>query len=167
MDFILREWKIQDVTAVAKYANNPKIADYLRDVFPYPYTREDATEYVESCIKAGDETQLCRAIEADGEAVGSIGIFLGDDVYRRSAELGYWLAEPFWGKGIMSRAVVQLCEEAFQRYDIVRIFAEPYSCNQRSQRVLEKAGFTLEGIMRSSVCKHGVMYDSCMYALIK
>ncbi|WP_343249111.1 GNAT family protein [Diplocloster hominis] len=167
MDFVLREWKIQDVTAVAKYADNPRIADHLRDAFPNPYTQEDARQYVESCIRAGDQTQLCRAIEAAGEAVGSIGIFLRDDVYHKSAELGYWLAEPFWGKGIMSRAVLQLCEEAFQRYDIVRIFAEPFAYNQGSKRVLEKAGFTLEGVMRSSVCKHGVIHDSCMYALIK
>jgi ribosomal-protein-alanine N-acetyltransferase len=110
---------------------------------------------------------ILRAIDIDGIAVGSIGIFLKDDVYCKSAELGYWLGEPFWGKGIMTQAVKQICKMAFEKYDIVRIFAEPYADNTASRRVLEKAGFRLEGILRKSVYKKGQIMDSCIYALIK
>ncbi|WP_040197575.1 GNAT family N-acetyltransferase [Candidatus Soleaferrea massiliensis] len=167
MDFILRRWKEEDIESVARFANNPRIAENLRDAFPYPYTIQDARMYVRSCVEEDETRQCCRAIEADGKAVGSIGIFLKEDVYRRSAELGYWLAEPYWNKGIMSAAVKQLCDEAFRKYDIVRIFAEPYAHNAGSRKVLEHAGFILEGILKNSVCKYGKMFDSCIYALCK
>jgi ribosomal-protein-alanine N-acetyltransferase len=167
MDFEMRKWRPEDAVNVARYANNEKIARNLRDAFPYPYTFQDAERFLKACA-AGDETrQLYRAIAVAGEAVGSIGISLGADVYRRSAELGYWLAEDFWGKGIMTEAVKRLCAEAFARFDIVRIFAEPYAHNTGSRKVLEKAGFTLEGIMRNGVTKRGSVIDYCMYALLK
>lgn len=167
MEFSLREWRESDAESVAKYADNKNISNYLRDVFPHPYTLNDAREYVASCISADEARQLTRAIVVNGEAVGSIGIFLCSDVYRLSAELGYWLAEPFWGNGIMSRAVTQICGEAFQKYKIVRIFAEPYAHNAGSRRVLEKAGFALEGYLKNSVYKNDTLYDSCIYSLNK
>ncbi|MDC0700706.1 GNAT family N-acetyltransferase [Clostridium sp. D33t1_170424_F3] len=167
MEFELRAWKPGDADSVARYANNPRIAANLRDAFPYPYTHEDAEAYVESCVNEDSARQLTRAIVINGEAAGSVGVFLGTDVYRRSAELGYWLAEPFWKKGIMSAAVWQICEEAFVRFDIVRIHAEPFAFNRGSRRVLEKAGFALEGTLRKSVYKNGVIQDSCLYALLK
>lgn len=166
-DFILRPWQSGDIESVQRYADNAKIAANLRDVFPHPYTLEDARWYVDSCISGSEDRQLCRAIVVDGQAVGSIGIFLKDDVYRKSAELGYWLGEPFWGQGIMTGAVRRICEEAFLRYDLVRIFAEPFAHNTGSRRVLEKAGFQLEGVLRKSVCKNGKIGDSCIYALIR
>jgi ribosomal-protein-alanine N-acetyltransferase len=131
------------------------------------WIEQDAADFIGHCIKGEGQGQICRAVCADEEPVGSIAVFLGQDVYRRSAELGYWLAEPFWGKGIMSQAVAQICREAFERFDIVRIYAEPYAHNQGSRRVLEKAGFALEGILRQSVYKNGQMHDSCIYALVK
>ena len=167
MVFTLEVWKESYIADVAKHANNKKIADNLRDVFPHPYAYEDARWYINDCIEKGDRQQLCRAIVVDGEAVGSVGIFVRDDVYRRSAELGYWLSEAWWGKNIMSQAVRQLCEEAFQAFDIIRIFAEPYAYNTGSRKVLEKAGFQLEGILKDSVCKNDQIYDSCIYALLK
>ncbi len=103
----------------------------------------------------------------NGEAAGSIGIFLQNDVYCKSAEIGYWLGEPFWSKGIMSSAISQLCKFAFENYDLVRIYAEPFSHNTGSRRALEKAGFKLEGEFEKSVFKNNVFYNSCMYALIK
>lgn len=163
---ILRPWRISDIPDVARCAANPKIAANLRDCFPYPYTEADARDYVTSCIQAGESRQLCRAIEVEGRAAGSIGVFLQDDVYRKSAELGYWLAEEFWGRGIMTDAVRRLCDEAFQRFGIVRIYAEPYAYNLGSRRVLEHAGFQLEGVLRKSVFKNGQLYDSCIYARI-
>ena len=101
-DFTLRPWREADAASIARYADNAKIAANLRDVFPCPYAPQDAATFVESCIRQEGRGQMCRAIEVDGEAAGSIGLFLGSDVYRRSAELGYWLGEPFWGRGIMT-----------------------------------------------------------------
>lgn len=167
MKFCLRKWQPDDVEAVTQYANNAKIAANLRDAFPHPYTSADAEGYVLSCVQSGDEGQICRAIEVDGKAVGSIRIFVGSDVYRRSAELGYWLAEEYWGKGIMTEAVREICEEAWNRFDVVRIYAEPFARNAGSRKVLEKAGFVLEGVMKQGVFKNGETLDYCMYALCR
>ncbi len=165
MEFILREWKESDAADIAEFANNPKIAGNLRDGFPHPYTIDDAKAYIAGC--KADTASITRAIEADWRAVGSIGIFPGHDVYRKSAELGYWLAEPYWSRGIMSRAIERLCAEAFSLLDIVRIFAEPFAGNAASRKALEKAGFRLEGELESSVYKNGKIQNSCIYALIK
>ena len=162
MDFKLRPWRAEDAENVAFYANNKKIAANLRDVFPYPYTLEDAKGYIDFCI--AEDNPFCFAIEVDGKAVGSIGVFVKDDVYKKSGEIGYWLAEPFWRKGIMSRAVSELCALVFEKTDLVRIFAEPYARNAGSRGVLEKAGFELEGVLKKSVYKNGIIEDSCIYA---
>lgn len=167
MKFELKKWDLADSQDVAHYANNKKIAANLRNVFPYPYTLEDAEGYVRSCVENNEERQLCRAIVVDGHVAGSVGIFCQTDVYEKSGELGYWLAEEFWGNGIMTKAVKQLCQEAFEKFDIIRIYAEPFAYNTGSRRVLEKAGFSLEGIMKKGVCKNGQIYDYCMYALLK
>lgn len=167
IQFELRKWKQEDSTDVAHYANNEMIAANLRNVFPYPYTLQDAETYVSSCVENNEEQQICRAILVDGHVAGSIGIFCGTDVYEKSGELGYWLAEEYWGNGIMTGAVKQICKEAFEKFDIVRIYAEPFVYNTGSRRVLEKAGFALEGIMKNGVCKNGQIHDYCMYALIK
>lgn len=167
MDFTLREWRQSDVPDVVRYANNDKIARNLRNVFPYPYILTDAQDFIAGCLAGDPAAQLCRAIEADGHAVGSIALFRGSDVYSRTAELGYWLAEEYWGKGIMTRAVRQMCEEGAEHWDdLARIYAEPFAHNAASRRVLEKAGFTLEGVLRQSVYKRYEICDSCMYALL-
>lgn len=167
MEFRLGTWDEKYIDDVAEYANNLNIARNLRNAFPYPYTREDAQDYVFACMQNDERRQCTRAIVVEGRAVGSIGVFLGSDVYEKSAELGYWLAEPFWGKGIMAEAVCRICRLVFGRYDIVRIFAEPFASNAGSRRVLEKAGFRLEGILEKSVFKCGKILDSCIYALLK
>lgn len=167
MDFILREWRREDVEDVLRYANNDKIARNLRNVFPYPYILTDAENFVNSCLEADEDRQLCRAIEVEGRAAGSIALFRGGDVYCMTAELGYWLAEDYWGRGIMTEAVKQICREGAERWeDLLRVYAEPFAHNTASRRVLEKAGFTLEGVLRKSVCKRGRVCDSCMYALL-
>ena len=166
-DFTLRPWRREDDASIARYADNEKIAANLRDIFPWPYSRQDAADFVAGCVRNEGRGQLCRAIVVDGEAAGSIGLFLGHDVYRRSAELGYWLAEPLWGRGIMTAAVTAMCREGFAAWDIVRIHAEPFARNAASRRVLEKAGFSLEGTLRRSVYKNGEMLDSCIYALLR
>lgn len=145
MGIILRKWRMEDAPDVARYADNENVARNLRDVFPHPYSLRDAETYLADCIAAGDEGRLCRALEADGRAVGSIGVFVGADVYSKSAELGYWLAEEYWGRGMMTQAVREICAEAFRRFGLARIYAEPFARNTGSRRVLEKAGFVLEG----------------------
>ena len=154
MEFQLRPWRIEDAADVVCAAHNFRIAANLRDVFPYPYTLEDARSYLKSCIQNQGKGQLTRAIVVQGKAAGSLGLFVGQDVYRRSAEIGYWLAEDFWGRGIMTRAVTDLCREGFETFDLVRIYAEPFARNDGSRRVLEKVGFTLEGIMRKGAFKN-------------
>ena len=166
-DFKLRAWKTEDAEVLARAADNPKIAGNLRNVFPSPYTLEDAVWYINDCITSEGKGRIDCAIEVDGRPAGSITITVEEVVYGRSAELGYWLAEEHWNKGIMSGAVRQMCREAFAVFDIVRIYAEPFAYNTGSRRVLEKAGFTCEGIMRNGVYKNGQMHSYCMYALLK
>lgn len=166
-EFELRKWQANDADSVAKYANNSKIADNLRNAFPYPYTKANAEYYIDSCISKADTCQYTRAIVVGGEAVGSIGVFIKDDVYCKSGEIGYWLGEPFWNRGIISSSIQQICHDVFNQYDIVRIFAEPFAHNIGSRKALEKAGFELEGILKKNVYKNGDYFDSCIYALLK
>lgn len=167
MEFILREWKKEDAVVIVKPANNPNIAKNLRNTFPHPYTLDDAKWYVNDCILHEGKNQITRAIEVNGKAVGSIGIFIGSDVYEKSGEMGYWLSEDYWRQGIMSKAVRLICREAFARFDIIRIYAEPFECNAGSIGVLEKAGFTYEGTMRKGVYKNGEVHSYCMYSLLR
>jgi ribosomal-protein-alanine N-acetyltransferase len=165
MDFELRKWEKSDTENFLKYSSNTKIAENMRDAFPS--TLDDCRKTVESFSCNNETKQYCRAIVVNGEAVGSIALFIKDDVYCKSAEIAYWLGEPFWSRGIMSEAIKQLCQTAFEQYDIVRISAEPYAHNTGSRKALEKAGFVLEGIMKKSVYKNGSFFDYCMYALVK
>jgi len=165
--FILRPWRPEDAETVAIAADNPKIAANLRNVFPHPYSLADAEWYINDCVAQGEERQLTRAIVINGRAAGSIGVFVKDDVYEKSAELGYWLAEEHWGKGVMTEAVRRICREAFGRFGIIRVFAEPFADNQGSRRVLEKAGFTYEGTMRDGVFKYGQVHSYCVYSLLR
>ena len=110
----------------------------------------------------------CAAVlQLEGQAAGSIGVFVKGDVYRKSVEIGYWLAEEYWNRQIMRRAIQAMCKEAFARFDVVRIFAEPYATNLGSRKALEAAGFVLEGVLKKSVYKNGEYLDSCIYALVR
>lgn len=167
MSFLLRPWKTEDAEDLAKAADNPKIAANLRNVFPNPYTLADANWFINDCISKGDSHGFTWAIEVDRKAAGGIGVTLLNDVYEKSAELGYWLSEEYWRQGIMSQAVQIICREAFRTFDIIRIFAEPFAYNAGSRGVLEKAGFTYEGTMRNGVYKNGQVYSYCIYSLLK
>lgn len=167
MECILRKWKIEDAKELAELLNNPKILDNLRDGLPYPYTRKDAEEYISSMLSADEEKTFAFAITADGRVVGSIGIFRCDNIHFRTAEMGYYIGEPYWGKGLGTGAVSQACDYVFSNTDIIRIFAEPFSYNTASCRVLEKAGFAFEGLLRSNAVKNGRIIDMKMYSLIK
>jgi [ribosomal protein S5]-alanine N-acetyltransferase len=165
MEFTLRKWNCSDAESFFKYVNNPKIAENMRVSFPS--TLQEVKKIVSNFSCNDESQQCCRAIEIDGEAVGCIAFFIKEDVYCKSAEIAYWLGEPFWGNGVMSEAIKCFCQTAFAQYDIVRISAEPYAYNIGSRKALEKAGFVLEGILKKSVYKNGKISDSCVYALIK
>lgn len=167
MECVIRKWKIEDAKELAELLNNPKILDNLRDGLPYPYTRKDAEEYISSMLSADEETTFAFAITADGRVVGSIGIFRCDNIHFRTAEMGYYIGEPYWGRGMGTGAVRQVCDYVFSNTDIIRIFAEPFSHNTASCRVLEKAGFAFEGLLRSNAVKNGRVIDMKMYSLIK
>lgn len=165
MDFILRKWCDSDLDCVIKYANNYNIAKFLTDQFPYPYSKEDGINYI-SAIKNDNPTKVF-AIVVEGEAAGSIGIFPQTDIHAKNAEIGYWLAEEYWGKGIMYKAIQQMVDYGFSNFDITRIFARPFGSNRQSQRVLEKAGFTLEARFEKALYKNGEFIDELIYAIRK
>lgn len=159
---LIRPWSSFDATALVKYANNRKVWLNMRDAFPHPYTETGASAFLRM-VHAQNPTTFF-AIATREEAIGGIGITLGLDVHRLTAELGYWLAEPYWGKGFMTEAVIEFTAFAFEHFKLVRIYAEPYANNPGSCRVIEKAGFTLEGRLRSSAIKDGRLLDQFLYA---
>ncbi|MBN1133235.1 MAG: GNAT family N-acetyltransferase [Bacteroidales bacterium] len=164
-EFILRPWREDDISSLVLYANNYNISRNLRDAFPYPYTLSDAVKWIDMVHQ--NRTDLIMAIEVNGEAVGGIGIHGMKDVYRYNAELGYWLAEIHWGKGIVTRSVRRLVTYAFDHYRWQRIFAMVFEHNEASMRVLEKNGFRKEAIHRKAVIKEGIWLDEHLYALLK
>lgn len=167
MECNIRCWQMKDANNLAEALNNRKIFDNLRDGLPYPYTIEDAKGYITAMLDADKNTTYPFAISVDGKAVGSIGVFRKDNIHFRTAEMGYYIAESYWGQGIGTSAVTQVCNHIFQQTDIIRIFAEPYAYNLASCRVLEKAGFAYEGTLRKNAVKNGVVLDMKMYSIIK
>lgn len=165
MDYILRSWRSSDLDSLVKHADNYNIAKWLTDQFPHPYTYESGKGYIEMVGK--DNPTKVFAIEIDGEAAGSIGVFPQSDIHQKSAEIGYWLSEKYWGNGIMSSAIRDIVRYGFDVFDIVRIYARPFSTNIGSQKVLEKAGFTLEAKLKKALCKNGEIMDELIYVRFK
>ena len=161
----LRSWKDGDEDCLVKYANNRKVSINLRDRFPFPYTLNDAHEWI--AFAGSKEPVINFAIEFDGQAVGGIGLIPGEDVFRRCAEIGYWLGEPFWGKGLMVEALKAVTLYAFEQLDFIRLHAGVFDWNPASARVLEKAGYILESRMKKSVFKDGQILDQLMYVSIR
>ncbi len=162
--FAIRSYRADDAPALARRANNPRVAENLRDRFPFPYTLADAHEWLAAALRQDPETNF--AIEVDGRLAGTIGLELGEDVYRHSAEIGYWLGEDCWGRGIASAAVRLLSDWGFDELGLLRIHAFVFENNPASVRVLEKAGFELEGRMRSAVVKNGRVMDQWVYGKV-
>ena len=160
----VRSWRTSDAESLLRHANNRNIWLNLRDAFPYPYTKHDARAYIRSVRDRTPETTF--AIAVDEEAVGSIGFVLRTDVERVSAEIGYWLAEPFWGRGIATEALAALTQYAIVAHGLTRIYALPFAWNLASCRVLEKAGYVLEARLRRSAIKDGEITDQMQYAYI-
>ena len=163
----IRKGQITDAKALAAAVSNKKVQDNLRDGLPYPYTEEDGREYISQMLSADGNDTFAFAITADDKVIGSIGAFRQRNIHSRTAELGYYIAEEYWGRGIMTEAVKQLCGYIFSHSDIIRIFAEPFAYNTGSCRVLEKAGFRFEGTLRSNAVKNGRVIDMKMYSLLK
>lgn len=165
MEIKLKPWSLDDLDDLVKYANNPSIAKNLTDTFPFPYTKEAGKQFIETVSKSNPI--LVFAIVKDNKVIGSIGIHPQQDIYRNNAELGYWLAEPFWGQNIMTTAIIQIVEYAFKNLPINRIFAKPFGSNIGSQKALLKSGFTLEGKYEKTLIKNGELIDELVFAIRK
>jgi [ribosomal protein S5]-alanine N-acetyltransferase len=163
MQFSLRPWTPQDLDSLVENANNLNVACYMTDGFPHPYTHENGKAFIEFATK--DHPVHIFAIDVNGKAVGGVGIHPQNDIMKKNAELGYWLAEAYWGNGIITRAIKEIVEFAFKTYDITRIYARPFGNNLASQKVLEKTGFKLEARIEKNIFKNGEFLDECIYAL--
>ncbi|HKS09482.1 MAG TPA: GNAT family protein [Pyrinomonadaceae bacterium] len=161
----VRSWEWRDRDSIVRHANNRNVWINLRDRFPHPYTSGDARRWLDMVVDQKPESNFAIAIA--NEAVGGIGFTVQPDVGRRSAEIGYWLSEEFWGRGITTEALIAVTDYAFSHYDVCRLFAHVFDWNGASARVLEKAGYTFEGRLRKSVTKDGQTIDQLMYAIIR
>ena len=160
----VRSWTADDLGSLVKHADNRKIWLNLRDRFPHPYTRRDGRDFINTARSQRPETMF--AIAVDGEAAGGIGFVPHIDVERVSAEIGYWLGEAFWGRGIATEALSAVTDYAITTHALTRIYALPFAWNVGSCRVLEKAGYVLEATLRRSAIKDGVITDQKQYAFI-
>lgn len=164
-EFHIREYRDGDAMALVRYANNRTIWRNLRDRFPHPYTHRDAFRWLHHVSLQFPAHDF--AIASEEELIGAIGLQPQEDVHRRSAEIGYWLAEPFWGRGIATRAVRAMTEYAFAQTTFVRLYAMVFAWNPASARVLEKAGYELEGRLRKSVLKDNELIDQLVYSILR
>ena len=164
-DFRIRPWQEGDEASLVQHANNRKIWHNVRNRFPSPYTMNDAKLWIK--IANTDTTMLSLALEVDAQAVGGIGVIFKDDVYQHTAEIGYWLGETYWNRGITTRAVQAVSDHIFTHYDIIRLYAGIFEHNLASARVLEKAGYTFEARLRQNVTKDGKVLDELIYARLK
>jgi [ribosomal protein S5]-alanine N-acetyltransferase len=162
-NFKLRPWNPADLDSLVRHANNLNIARFMTDGFPHPYTPEHGKAFIAFAMR--DDPPHIFAIEVDGEAAGGIGIHPQEGIMRKNAELGYWLAEKYWGKGIVSGAIPKMIDLAFATYDITRLYARPFGNNKASHRVLEKCGFTLEARIEKNIFKYGEYLDELIYSV--
>ena len=163
----IRNWELSDAADLAAVISNKKVQDKLCDGLPYPYTEQDGIDFISAMLAADKNETFSFAVTIDNKAIGSIGVFRQSNIHCRTAELGYYIAEEYWGKGIMTEAVKQICEYVFRKSDIIRIYAETFAYNKASCRVLEKAGFQYEGTLRKNAVKNGKVLDVEMYSLLR
>ena len=163
----IRPLEINDANDLSLVLNSKNVLDNLRDGIPFPYTATDAVEYINAMLNDNNDKNYAFAIVSDNKVIGGIGAIRQDNIHSKTAEMGYYIAEHCWGKGIGTSAVKQTCDFIFTNTDIIRIFAEPFAHNAASCRVLEKAGFSLEGTLRKNAMKNGSVIDMRMYALVR
>ncbi len=167
MEIAIRSWRLEDAADLAVALNNKRVQDNLRDGIPYPYEKSHAEDFIRSMLSADGNKVWAWAITADDRAIGSIGVFRKENIHSRTGEMGYYVSEPYWGRGIGTAAVRAACKYIFGNTDIIRIFAEPFAHNRASCRILEKAGFSFEGTMRKNAVKNGEVLDMKLYALVR
>lgn len=161
----IREFLSNDVEALAKYANNREVSKYMRDSFPYPYTMENAVQWID--FVKNNYSTLFFAIADQTELIGGIGAMPQTDVHRFSAEVGFWLGQSHWNKGIITKALPVFCNYLFTNFDFNRLTANVFEGNEASRKVLEKNGFVLEGTQRKNVFKENKFVDHYIYGLLK
>lgn len=164
-DYVIRDFELSDTDSLAKYANNYEIFRWVMDNFPFPYSKQNAEEWIAFSKNARDGFNY--AIANKSELIGGIGVKFKEDVYRYSWELGYWLGEPFWGNGIMTAAVKVFSSYLFNNYNIRSLIANVYEGNLASMKVLKKAGFKLDGVIRKAVFKEKLFLDLYVYSILR
>lgn len=162
---LLREWRRGDEPSLVRHANNRSVWINVRDSFPHPYRQADARAWVR--LAGSEGLNQVFAIDVNGFVAGAIGVRPRDDVYALTAEIGYWLGEEFWNRGIVTEAVNAVTAYAFETLGMVRVYAEVFEWNPASMRVLEKAGFVKEGVLRKSACKDRQIIDQVLYAKVR
>lgn len=162
---VVRDWRLSDKASLVRFANNRNVWRNLTHRFPHPYTDADADFWLARTI--GKPRPSHWAIELDGEAVGAIGVELGEGVFAKAGRFGYWLAEPYWGRGIMTAAVRATSDQVFADFDVARLEAAVFEWNPASMRILEKCGFVREGVLRRSIHKDGQLIDAVLYARVR
>ncbi|WP_124099294.1 GNAT family protein [Ruminococcus sp. Marseille-P6503] len=167
MNCQLRNWTMEDAESLAEIISNKKLQDNLRDGIPFPYTVQDGKAFITEMLSSDKNDIFAFAVIADGKLAGSIAAYRQENIHCKTAELGYYLAEECWGRGVMTEAVRQICRYVFSHSDIIRIYAEPFAYNTGSCRVLEKAGFQYEGTLRCNAVKNGKVLDMKMYSLLR
>ena len=161
---LLRPWRESDAAAITPHANDRDVWLNLRDRFPHPYQTADAIDYIRSV--ASQAPPLSFVIVVGDDPAGGISLRPGEDIERCAAEIGYWIGRTYWGRGIMTAAVRAVTTYAFASLDLLRVFALPFTDNAPSIRVLEKAGYVREGLLRSSAIKAGQVRDQYLYAAV-
>jgi [ribosomal protein S5]-alanine N-acetyltransferase len=162
---LLRGFRPADAPRLVELADNENVSKNLRDAFPCPYRLDDALRWIRYASSNRPETHF--AIEVEGELAGGIGVTSASDIHRLGAEVGYWLGEPYWGRGLATRALVELTDWAFATLEVVRLWAGVFPSNPASARVLEKAGYVLEARLKRAVVKRGVVMDELIYARVR
>ena len=161
----LRAFKTSDAEPIATLLNNKKIWDNLRDFIPHPYAVEDALTFIGFC--QNEAPQKTFIIEDQGQVVGVIGLIVQQDIYRKSAEIGYWIGEPYWNQGYATKAVKAMVKYGFETLDLVRIYAEVFEPNKASQGVLQKAGFRLDATLEKAIIKNNKLLNACHFSILK
>ena len=167
MHFELKKLKKSDAKSYSKQINNPSVIRFLRDGICSPYSEHEAEQYIAYLNSVDERKEFVRGIFVDNKAIGAVALSRRDNVYEQNAEIGYWIGEEYWNRGIMTEALKLMCRYAFEMMHLNRVEAEVIFENFASRKVLEKCGFTLEGVHRKRICKNGIYFDSCTYALVK
>lgn len=164
MNIVLRPFTLNDIKSITRHANNRLIAENLRDRFPHPYTEMDAIQFIQIVSNSHPTTEF--AIDIDGEAIGAAGILLKEDVYRQNGEIGYWISQDFWGKGIGTWVVGELVRKAFDEFKLHRVYAEVFEKNIASARILEKNGLIKEATLKNAIIKNGSLQNLLIFSII-